>query len=186
MEKESERERVLRARKDPAEFDSLYREYFPKINSFVFHRVPDEETRREVVSNVFYKAMKGMKFFSFIDSRKRSFSSWLYRIAVNEINQFYRNRRREEKLRELVVNDSFPEPAHYTDDEPDYEAVKKCIRTLPVEEQNLIVLRFFEKLSYRELAEIFNKKEGALKVRMFRTLGKLRKMLVEEPAGENV
>ncbi len=186
MERDAERERVLRARNDLAEFDALYREYFPKINSFVFHRVPDAETRREVVSNVFYKAMKGLRLFYFVDSRRRSFSSWLYRIAMNEVNQYYRNRRRDEKLRELILHEQFSEPPPSNDDEPDYNAVKNRIRSLPVDDQNLIVLRFFEKLSYRELAQIFNKKEGTLKVRLSRILEKLRKALTEEPMSENV
>jgi hypothetical protein len=39
---ESEPKRILRAKKDLSEFDSLYREYFPKINNFVYHRVEDK------------------------------------------------------------------------------------------------------------------------------------------------
>ena len=95
---DKEREKVIRAKSDLKEFDYLYRKYFPKINNFVFHRVNYESDRHEIVSNVFYRAMKKLNMFRYFDSRKSSFSAWLYRIAVNEINQFYRNQKRSEKI----------------------------------------------------------------------------------------
>ena len=144
------------------------------MNNFVFHRVNDEAVRNEVVSNVFFKAMKRLSLFRFLDSRKCSFSSWLYRIAVNEVNQFYRNMKRENKIRESVKwNTVDGEEIQFN-----YEVIKRKIAGFKTDEQNLIALRFFEKLSYREIAEIYSKKEGAIKVQMHRLLKKLRMNIV--------
>lgn len=94
---------MIRAKKDLKEFDYLYRKYFPKINNFVFHRVNNESDRHEIVSNVFFKAMKKISLFHYLDSCKCSFSSWLYRITVNEINQFYRDQKRSRKIIDTYV-----------------------------------------------------------------------------------
>ena len=174
---DSERETIKKAKKDLREFDSLYRKYFPRINNFVFHRVDDEALRADIVSNVFFKAMKKLTLFRFIDSRRCSFSSWLYRIAVNEVNQYYRDSRRNQMvLKEYRLN-TVRDLRMGTDDcevSLNYEVIRERMKTLSPEEQNLLTLRFFEKKSYRELSEIFGRKEGALKVRVHRIINKLR------------
>ena len=174
---DSERRIIDRAKKDIRKFDFLYRKYFPKINSFVFHRViEDDQIRNEIISNVFFKAMNKLHLFRFLDSRKSSFSAWLYRIAVNEINQFYRNRKRNAKIKNEYLINQVPVAKSY----PDFEIVRKRMKILSIEEQNLVVLRFFEKMKYKEIAEILKKKENAVKVRMHRIINKLRDALQEE------
>ena len=177
---ESEKRRILRAKEDLKEFDFLYRKYFPKINNFVFHRVENEAIRNDIVSNVFYKAMKKLTFFRFINSRKCSFSSWLFRIAVNEINQYYRNLKRENKIMEM----SLANPQ--TNYELDYELVKEKMKNLSSDEQNLIAFKYFEKMKNAEIAEIYNKKEGAIKVQIHRAMNKLRSILEKEVEGEKL
>ena len=65
-----------------------------------------------------------------------------------------------------------------------YEVIKRKIAGFKTDEQNLIALRFFEKLSYREIAEIYSKKEGAIKVQMHRLLKKLRMNIEKEIENE--
>ncbi len=177
---ESEKRRILRAKKDLKEFDFLYRKYFPKINNFVFHRVENEAIRNDIVSNVFFKAMKKLTFFCFIDSRKSSFSSWLFRIAVNEINQYYRNLKRENKISEMAQLNP------QTNSELDFELVKEKMKNLSYDEQNLIALKFFEKMKNAEIAEIFQKKEGAIKVQIHRAMNKLRATIEKEVESEKL
>jgi len=177
---DTEKNRIIKAKKNLQEFDYLYRKYYPIMNNFVFHRVNDEAVRNEVVSNIFFKAMKRLSLFRFLDSRKCSFSSWLYRIAVNEVNQFYRNVKREDRIRESVKWNT----VDGDDIQFNYEIVQRKIASFKIDEKNLITLRFFEKLSYREIAEIYNKKEGAIKVQMHRLLKKLRINIEKEIENE--
>jgi len=172
-----ERELVKRAKQDIQAFDELYRIYYPKINNFVFHRTYDEDVRNEIVSNVFYKAMKNLYRFKFLDSHRSSFSSWLYRIAVSEINQYYRDRKRDFKLVMKKKNDRPDDPTVYP---YEFKYVKQCLSYLTPFEQNLVALKYFEKKSYRELSEIFGKKENALKVKMHRSMKKLKNILEQE------
>jgi len=177
---DTERNSIIRAKKDLQEFDYLYRKYYPIMNNFIFHRVNDEAVRNEIVSNVFFKAMKRLSLFRFLDSRKCSFSSWLYRIAVNEVNQFYRNMKRENNIRESVKWNT----VEGEDIQFNYDVIQRKIAAFKTDEQNLITLRYFEKLSYKEIADIYKKKEGTIKVQMHRLLKKLRCNVEKEIANE--
>ena len=177
---DQEKEKVIRAKSDLKEFDYLYRKYFPKINNFVFHRVNYESDRHEIVSNVFFKAMNKLSLFRYLDSKKSSFSSWLYRIAVNEINQFYRNRKRSDKIVQMHKFNK----VDGSDMNVNFEKVKSKMQMFKQEDQNLIALKYFEKLSYKELGEIYKKSEGAMKVKTHRLLSKLRESLEKEIANE--
>lgn len=169
----NERERVIRAKKDIREFDYLYDKYYPRINSFVYHRVPNESQRNEIVSNIFFKAMKKLGKFRFLDSRTSSFSSWLFRIAISEINQYFRYRQRDMKIIGKVQHNTTPNEEEFKWDFT-YNDIKEVMNTLSDKDQNIITLRFFEKLKHQEIAEILNQKEGTVKVRLHRALAKLR------------
>jgi RNA polymerase sigma-70 factor (ECF subfamily) len=169
---------IKRAKKDVSAFDYLYQKYFPKINNFVYHRVYDDGIRHEIVSNVFYKAMLKLPQFRFLEARQSNFSAWLYRIAINETNQYFRNCKREDKI-------AFALKWNYQDipeEEPEisFDKVHEKMKDLSEEEQTLLTLRFFEKLKYKEIAEIMKKKENAVKVRIHRILNKMRESLEGE------
>jgi RNA polymerase sigma-70 factor (ECF subfamily) len=170
---------IKRAKKDVSAFDYLYQKYFPKINNFVYHRVFDDGIRHEIVSNVFYKAMLKIKQFSIFDSKQSNFSAWLYRIAINEINQYYRNCKREGKI-SAAVKWNFQDFQEDNETEVSYEKLYEKMKLLNQEEQTLLTLRFFEKMRYKEIADIMKKKENAIKVRVHRILTKLRESLEGE------
>ncbi len=173
---ENEKELIKRAKKDVSAFDRLYEHYYPLINNYVFHRVADESTRYEIVSNVFYKAMTNLSGFKWF--HKCSFSAWLYRIAINEIRQHYRQNQRTMKIEKKISFNELPNDAEDIE-KPDYHIVYEAMQSLKPAEQDLLSLRYFEKKKFQEIAEILNVKEGALKVRMHRIMNKLRDRIEE-------
>lgn len=179
---ESEKKIILKAKKDIKAFDFLYRKYYPKINNFVFHRVNEEADKNDIVSDVFFKAMKRLPLYRFKNSRNCAFSSWLFKIAVNEINQYYRNIKREEKIKNNLKNN--PQPVSQTLSEIDFGIVKDKMRNLSLYEQNLLSLRFFEKMKNKQIAQILGKKESTIKVQVHRAINKLRKLLGGEISNE--
>src|SRR6185295_17215388 len=88
---ESEEKIIRLSQKDPAAFKPLYEKYFRKILLFVLHRVNDKEIARDITQQVFFKVITKIGLFQF---RGLPFSSWLYRIAVNECNDYFRKRNR--------------------------------------------------------------------------------------------
>ncbi len=166
---------VLRAKTDINAFDELYKKYFPLINRFIYHKVSEEEVRRDIVSNVFFKALKNIYKFKYM--YKGAFSGWLYRIAINEVTDYYRKNGRAKKLvQEVKLNQISPLSE---DIEINYDNLRIAIKKLNDKEQNVIILRYFEKMSNQEIAEILGKKEGAVKVQVHRAMQKLKAIMIE-------
>src|SRR5437762_12660231 len=88
-----ERELVERAKEDPDAFGALYDRYFPQIYRFTYSRVRDQSLAEDVTSEVFFKALKNMKRYTYTG---HPFSSWLYQIAVNAVADHYRGPRGKE------------------------------------------------------------------------------------------
>lgn len=175
-----EKEIVLKAKKDPEAFTLLYDKYFPMINRFVYHKVcgeHEEEARRDIVSNVFFKAMKNLFKFKYL--HKGSFSGWLYRIAINEINNYFRFKKKQQTLHENVIINNVPETSDSEKkiQEITYDKLRNAIQKLTDKEQNIIILRYFEKKSNSEIAVILKKSEGAVKVQVHRAMKKLKHIM---------
>jgi RNA polymerase sigma-70 factor (ECF subfamily) len=89
MDPETERELVESAKTDPDAFSLLYRNYFPQIFNYVARRLGDVGAAQEVTSDTFFEAMHDIRKFQW---RGLPFSSWLYRIATNNINSYLRKK----------------------------------------------------------------------------------------------
>jgi RNA polymerase sigma-70 factor (ECF subfamily) len=170
-----DKELVLKAKKDINAFDELYKKYFPLINRFVYHKVSEEEVRRDIVANVFFKALKNIYKFKYM--YKGAFSGWLYRIAINEVTDYYRKNGRSKKLvQDVKLNQISPLSE---DIKIEYDNLRIAIKKLNDKEQNVIILRYFEKMSNQEIAQILGKKEGAVKVQVHRAMQKLKAIMIE-------
>jgi RNA polymerase sigma-70 factor (ECF subfamily) len=82
---------IRNSQADPEAFRPLYEKYFKRIFLFVHHRVGDKAMTADLTSQVFLKALINIKKFSF---RGLPFSAWLFRIALNECNDFFRKNKR--------------------------------------------------------------------------------------------
>jgi RNA polymerase sigma-70 factor (ECF subfamily) len=82
---------ILKSQADPEAFRPLYEKYFKRMFLFVYHRVNDKATSADITSQVFLKALLNINKFSF---RGLPFSAWLFRIALNECNDFFRKNNR--------------------------------------------------------------------------------------------
>ncbi|MEM7039231.1 MAG: sigma-70 family RNA polymerase sigma factor, partial [Bacteroidota bacterium] len=78
------------AKKEPARFGVLYERYYKQIYLFVFKRCGDQDAAGDICSQVFMKAMLNIKKYQY---KGVPFSAWLYRIASNEVNQHFRNKK---------------------------------------------------------------------------------------------
>jgi RNA polymerase sigma-70 factor (ECF subfamily) len=87
MDLGEEKELVRQAQKNPDAFAELYDVYYPKIFGYVLRRTANLEAAQDITSETFFKALKKLWQFCW---RNISFSSWLYKIAANEVNQYFR------------------------------------------------------------------------------------------------
>ncbi len=183
MEKK-EQELVLRAQEDPTNFAPLYDHYFPKIYNYIYHKVSNKQLAEDLVSETFYKALANINRFEW---QKRSFACWLYTIARNQVIDNYR------KQNPVLLDGSeeeLPSPEHNNPEEKVLRDVSRdeliaLIRTLSQDQQDALLLRFQEELKIKEIAQVLNKNEGAVKALMFRGLKKLRQKLELERGDED-
>jgi RNA polymerase sigma-70 factor, ECF subfamily len=163
-----------------AAFEELVRRHQQRVFALVagiLHRPDDVE---DVAQQVFLKAYLGIKKFD----QRAAFSTWLYKIAVNECWDYLRKRKvrplvyeadlSEEQVSRLdgiVSNDRPPEsPTARTEAR---EILDRILETLPEQDQQLLVLKEVEGFSVQELAEILHLNVNTVKVRLFRARGRI-------------
>lgn len=169
---------VLAARQDPAAFRPLYDRYYEPIFGFVYRRTADYDICGDITAQIFLKALQKIHSFEY---RGVPFQAWLYRIASNEIAQYYRDNK---KNRVVAVEDTGLQMiAEELEDNTDTEALllvmQEVIQQLPDEEVRLIEMRFFEKRPFADIAEILDISENNAKVRTYRLLDRIKKLMLK-------
>lgn len=170
-----EAELIQRAQKDKQYFGVLYEQYFEDVYLFVYRRTMAKELAADITSQVFYKALTHLNSFKF---KGFPFSAWLFRIASNEVNMYYRKTKRK---RHVALETSgairlCEEVEELSDEEP-LQHLAAILNQLKPKEVTLLELRFFEERSFREISCILGVTENNAKVKMHRLLSKLRKIL---------
>ena len=168
---------LRRSQADPEAFRLMYEKYYKKLFLFILHRTSEKETTADLTQQVFLKALTGLGKFQF---RGLPFSAWLYRIAINECNEFFRKTKRTR----CVVLEETSEEAFYeeltagnTRDEL-HKKLPAILQQLIPEHLQLIELRFFEGRSFREVSEILGITETHAKVKTYRVLKKMKKLFL--------
>lgn len=167
---------IQKAQANRQQFRPLYERYHEGIFLFVFKRVGEEALSADITSQVFLKAMQKLDKYKF---KGVPFSAWLYRIASNEVVQHFRN---EKKNRIVSINDSQIETMA---EELEYNSEKfklkdkmiDCLNHLKEDELQLIELRYFEQLPFKEIAVITGLSESNAKVKTYRITTKLSKII---------
>ncbi|MFT6717228.1 MAG: RNA polymerase sigma-70 factor (ECF subfamily) [Saprospiraceae bacterium] len=189
MKKESkhaeEEKLVALAKQDRKYFKPLYEKYFDTIFWFVLKRTGSEAVSGDIAQQVFFKAMINLKKYR---SMGHPFSSWLYRIALNEVNQYYRKtkHRRYVEIDENQVQDLTDEIEFDEEVNPDpSKLLSKLLEVLAPDELSIIEMKYFEQKTFREIGEILSLTESATKVRAHRIMKKLRNTVNQVSAQTN-
>jgi len=172
---------VERARKnDPDAVAQIYEEHFDRIYRYVFVKVESHTEAEDLTQQVFLNMIQSISSFKW---KGASFSSWLFRIAHNQVIDYYRKASRVQVAPvEVPLAAPDHDPADVADQEMEIERVKDTLGTLTPSQQEVITLRFTGELSTAETAKIMGKSEGAVKVLQHSALAALRKKL---SAGRN-
>lgn len=161
-----------RAKRNPNAFGVLYDKYFDRIFNFIYRQIDDEDITADLCSQTFFSVLKNLARYEF---RGVPFSAWLYKIANNEVNKYYRKRKNDKvfsleevRVRELmdISNDSM--------DEAVIQRMMEYLQDLPTEMLEILQLRFFEDKNFKEIAFILDISESGAKMRTYRALDRLR------------
>jgi RNA polymerase sigma-70 factor (ECF subfamily) len=134
----------------------------------------------DLCSEVFTRAFANIHRYRW---QGKSFLAWLYTIARNAVTD---RRRRERPTVEIDNAFGLAEDGPTAHERAVHgeavDALRGAVRHLTSEQQEVLVLRFVENRSSREVAKILGKNEGAIRALQFRALGRLRKLMREDPA----
>ncbi len=179
-------ELLKRIQSDPKEFGALFDIYYKPIFGYLYRRTGDYDLAKDMAAETFLKAF--LKINSFI-YRGIPISSWLYKIATNEANQFSRKQKYQPLNLERILDyellhqpDSETERAELEEElkaHQDFILVQQALKKIDLKYQEVIALRYFESKGIRELAEILEKPEGTIKSLLSRGLEKLRQHIAD-------
>jgi len=174
LKKEAD-ERLLieAAQQDPARFAELYENNFERVYAYVVRRVGNRAETEDLTSEVFHHALANLKRFEW---RGIPFAAWLFRIAANLISDRWQRAGREQGEKTSSEVESLPATADIEEIER-RATLFRLVDTLPVEQRRVVVLRFVEQKSIKEVAGEIRKTEGAVKQLQFRALSSLRSRL---------
>ena len=165
-----ERTLIEAAQKDPGRFAELYEENFDRVYAFVARRVGGRQDAEDLTAHVFHQALAGLPRFEW---RGAPFAAWLYRIAANAIADHFNEKSREAHVAsEAIVT----EPA---EDIERRAALFRSVDRLPPDQRRVVVMRFTEGKSIREIAREIERSEGAVKQLQWRGLQTLRTQMGE-------
>ncbi len=185
-ELDNERALLQQIHTEPEAFRQLYRHYFPRVYAYVAYRVGRRQDAEDVVAEVFIKVVEGLKRFEYRGAG--SFAAWLFRIAHNQVNQFYR----EQQVNQQISLDEIPDiPGDMLS--PDQALVRRenfahlfaLITALPPRRQEIITLRFFAGLRNQEIAAVLNLDERTVASHLSRALDDLRSQYEPEKEHES-
>jgi len=171
-----------RIKNNPDNFSELFKLYYKPIFGYILRRTGDFDDTADIASDTFFKAFRHINNFSY---NGISVKVWLYRIATNEVNMYFRFKQKHNTVFEKVDFENksiFHNFLHEDKKELELELHKhdqflivlNGLKTLPVKYQEVISLRYFEGKDNKEIAEILNINQGTLKSLLSRGLEKLR------------
>ena len=187
MNPSQEAQLIEQCRTDAAAFGQVFDAWYKPVFGYIMRRTGDYDLSKDIAAETFLKAFLKIGGFQWRGIR---LSSWLYRIATNELNQFYRSSKyKPQSLQQLMENPQMEKLLHENAADEremmeqelkaydDYNRIRQNLLRLDVKYQEVISLRYFEQKTNTEIGEILGKNEGTIKSLLSRGLEKLRNML---------
>lgn len=172
-----EQDIINAARQDIGEFAKIYEYYKNRIFRYIRFRVSTLEQAEDLTSQTFLQAIEHFHKYQNQGSR---FGAWLYKIAGNLVCDWHRR-----KKPILLKVDELDKQHNYIADNNlnkkiDAEIQQKqlifCINQLKAKEQEVIILKIFEELTFQQIAEYLSQKESKTKMIYYRSLDKIKKI----------
>ncbi len=163
-------------------FAEKYRQFFPRVFAYVYGRVHNVHVAEDLVADVFERAF--LKAGTLRNDE--AFSTWLFTIARNVIISHARKHQRETVVDPDVMKAIAPSSASVEGEilmREELDALARVLRQFPQREQDIVALKFDAELSNTQIAQIMELSEANVRVILFRTLRKLRELMVAARKG---
>jgi len=169
-----DREAVLACQRGEREaFDGLVERYQRDIYRLCYRYLNDPQDANDMAQEVFLKAYRAIDRFR----GDSSFSTWLYRIAVNTCLNFRSSRRPEGEPLPDTLPDGHAGVLDAMVEDERARRVREAVSRLPEKQRATLILKIYHELTHEEVAGIVGSSVGTVKANLFHALGNLRKML---------
>jgi RNA polymerase sigma-70 factor (ECF subfamily) len=165
-----ERLLIEAAQQDPSRFAELYEKNFHRVYAFVARRVPNHDEAEDVTAEVFHEALRNLGRFQW---RGAPFAAWLLRIAANTLADRWHRAARNGGNAVHGLEEAEAESRVQAEAER-RAMLGQLVDRLPSDQRLVIVRRFVDEKSVREIAQELGRSEGAVKQLQFRALESLR------------
>ncbi len=161
-----ERLLIEAAQRDPTRFAELYEQNFERVYAYIAVRVRNRDEAQDLTAEVFHQALAGISRFEW---RGAPFVTWLLGIAANILAD-----RWEQASKQPEVQTDELERAGMDDKVEQRAMLFQLVDGLPEDQRHVILRRFVDQRSVREIAQELGRSEGAVKQLQFRALQNLR------------
>ncbi len=167
--------------RDPAALAHIYDTYAPKIYAYIYRHVGNAQRAEDLTSTTFLKMLEALDRGKFA---RESLQAWLYRIAYNALVDEARRRKRRptSALHEGLSMPDHTMPDHLVGKKIEREQLLRAVEQLSDDQRNVIILRFGEGMTARQVGEVIGKSEEAVRALQRRALQNLRKIMASAPS----
>ena len=167
-------------------FDILLNRHKNKIFSYIYYTVKDRDLAEDIFQETFVKAIMTIKQGRYTENGK--FQAWISRIAHNLIIDYYRQERNENHIPndEIYCNDVFNKKELSEDNIEDFlvkkqihSDIRKLIRALPDSQKDVLIMRYYKNMSFKEIADSTHVSINTALGRMRYAILNMRKMAEE-------
>ena len=155
---------VEQAKTDPEAFGKLYELYVERIYNYIFYRVGNHQDAEDLTAKVFHRALNHIPNYN---NKGVPFAAWLYRIAHNLVANWHRDRKRRQvvALEQVALSgDKEENPHKAAERNNERELLLAAIQKLPPERQQLLTLKFVERMSNADIGQLVQRRRCAVVV----------------------
>lgn len=160
--------------REQSDFLEYYDQYFKKVYGFVYRRVLSREIAEDLTSEIFIKALKKWP------GREKVSGAWIFSIARNRVIDYYRTKKETTDI-ETIFDLAGPiNPLLDIANRQALEKIKTAMGCLSVKQRQIVIMRLWDELSYKEIGELIDQSEASVKMACLRSLKTLRESLPEK------
>lgn len=157
----------------------LYRLHRPMVQALIWRFTGGGGETEDLIQDAFLRAFRNISSFR---AERASFRTWLYRIASNAcLDSMRRRKTRRTHMEEFYLLDAeqvsarFTSPESLADTEQRQKLLREALTRLPAKQRMALVLKHFDGLSIREIADVMKCTEGTVKRHLYRAVRRLRR-----------
>ena len=167
------------AKTDVTAFAVLYERHLRRIYNYIYYRTGNMHDAEDLTAKTFFQALSNLQRYRI---QGAPFTAWLFRIAHNIVANWLRDTSRRPAVQLDGVpdlRDPLNDPLAAAEEKEEKIELRGAIAKLPIERQQLLILKFVEQMANAEIAQVMGRTEGAVKALLHRTLNSLKHELAQ-------